>query len=123
VRILLVLEKDAHRNSYSYGERGFMIVSSALQYMFTASDTNEKIEGIPFLTFLWRILIPETFVLLVIEDLPWVSSEEAMDILVTSRTYGQVMHPDDDLNQDDGQKYGRALAMRRARKDKDIQVV
>lgn len=46
-------------------------------------------------TFISRILVPETALLLIKEDLH-ISDQEALDVLRKSRAFGAALHPDPD---------------------------
>ncbi|KAJ7584186.1 hypothetical protein C8J56DRAFT_893780 [Mycena floridula] len=96
-----------------YGERGATIMNMALQWMFPQSDDPDAMcnDDIPFQVILWRILLPETAVILVQQDMS-VDADAAMKVLRTSGRYGQVIYPSDD-NCPFEEDYGRRLAHRR----------
>ncbi|KAG8901871.1 hypothetical protein FRB99_005027 [Tulasnella sp. 403] len=76
-----------------YGEQGYLVISTALQNMFPpqAIDPSQTAPLQPA-DFLRRVLLPETAVLLIIEDHD-VSREEARTIMFESRSYGSAMFP------------------------------
>ncbi|KAJ7590486.1 hypothetical protein C8J56DRAFT_1046754 [Mycena floridula] len=96
-----------------YGERGATIMNMALQWMFPQSDDPDAMcdDDIPFQVILWRILLPETAVILVQQDMS-VDADAAMKVLRTSGRYGQVIYPSDD-NCPFEEDYGQRLAHRR----------
>lgn len=101
-------------SAFSYGERGAMIMATVLELMFEQSDTNAVINAVPFRTFMWRVLMPHTTLLLVQEDFS-VSVAKATSIIEASGTYGQLVYPDPDTLDDDEVTDHRAQLHQRRR--------
>lgn len=81
----------------SYGAEGYQIVLLTLELMFP----NYEIDS-PDLTplsphmFQERVMLPEAFTCLVLQDLPHLTQEQAIKTLQDSQDFGNSLHPEVD---------------------------
>ncbi|KAF5339768.1 hypothetical protein D9611_009053 [Ephemerocybe angulata] len=101
-----------------FGDKGFIIIWNALQVLFDEETyTHEDELALDYQGFLWCIIAPEMLVMLVREDLPGISSEDATSIIKASGSYGYLMHPEDES--EDGVELERAVVKRNSGKHED----
>lgn len=102
--ILLTNRLEALTNSftfYSYGERGLVRITGILGDLFPSLASIGSSKGgtpsfAPFdsTTFISRVLVPETAILLIKDDLGITSDEAACRVLFASQKFGSALFPD-----------------------------
>ena len=84
----------------SYGECGYVRIMEIISELFpdlaTELRSGKSSRYLDSVTFMSRILVPETARLLIKGDLN-VSDEEAMNILFRSQAFGLALHPELDV--------------------------
>lgn len=105
----------AERETNSYGELGYMIISQTMYDMFppTSFPPDSTLPLTPA-DFIQLILIPEAAVALIMEDMHQ-TREEAVVTLRDSAEYGVAMFPDDQPEGEQGEQIVRRRAKARRR--------
>jgi len=90
-------------SQYSYGEKGYAVISKVL-HDWVPYSSQDMIHEIPRQKFIDRILIPETVILLIAEDLN-IDEKAALAILQESRAYQTHWFPIDNESTKDDSAY------------------
>ena len=111
----------------SYGEIGYSIIHQTVQSLFPAVKMDPSLfMPLTWISFLQRVLIPETALLLIMEDLKVKGeegSQEALKVLQESSEYGAGMFPDNDEEEENCITVADKIVMKRAlKKQKNIRV-
>jgi hypothetical protein len=89
-----------------YGERG---LSLAVKTLCTLFPQNSQVfdlvdfRSIPYRALIEEVLVPETFVLLIGEDLT-LEPDDAVETLHLSRRFGNIMYPDVEADESDDER-------------------
>ncbi|KAF8586369.1 hypothetical protein K439DRAFT_1408955 [Ramaria rubella] len=97
-----------------YGEQGSIIIHQTLYTLFPPSDIPDSVEPLTPDQFLTRVLVPETAVLLIQEDMNLSTRGEVLRVLDESKKYGLAMFPEQAQGEDIAE-IGENLAKERAR--------
>ncbi|KAJ6497906.1 hypothetical protein C8R45DRAFT_926497 [Mycena sanguinolenta] len=89
-------KRESEHGTGYYGECGYQLIYPTLQFLFPESpDLLEALHPLTYDILLREILIPETTIRLIQDDLH-VSPENVIGILKSSHNFGPALHPADD---------------------------
>ncbi len=102
----------------SYGELGYSIMHQSIQSLFPAVKMVPSLfKPLTWISFLQRILIPETALLLIMEDLKLKEKRDSKRLSRSCRkvqSMGQECFPDNDEEEEDCMTVGDKIVMKRA---------
>ena len=107
-------------NCCSYGEQGSIIIHQTLYSLFSPDTIPlTSVEPLTPSQFLTRVLVPETAMLLIQEDMHLSTKEETLRVLDESKKYGVAMFPEQ-AQGDEVAEIGERLAKERAKERRKI---
>ena len=107
-------------NCCSYGEQGSIIIHQTLYSLFSPDTIPlTSVDPLTPSQFLTRVLVPETAMLLIQEDMHLSTKEETLRVLDESKKYGVAMFPEQ-AQGDEVAEIGERLARERAKERRKI---